>query len=71
MLSFMQGDQAVGLYNAAYRIVLLLLFIPTVINTAIFPVMSKLYDSSTDSLKIIVEKYFKYMILIGFQLEWQ
>lgn len=65
MLSFMQGDQAVGLYNAAYRIVLLLIFIPSVVNTAIFPVMSRLYESSTDSLKLIVEKYFKYMILIG------
>jgi O-antigen/teichoic acid export membrane protein len=65
MLSFMQGDQAVGLYNAAYRIVLLLIFIPAVVNTAIFPVMSRLYESSTDSLKLIVEKYFKYMILIG------
>jgi O-antigen/teichoic acid export membrane protein len=68
MLSFMQGDQAVGLYNAAYRIVLLLLFIPAVINTAIFPVMSRLYGSSTESLKMIVEKYFKYMILIGVPL---
>jgi O-antigen/teichoic acid export membrane protein len=65
MLSFMQGDQAVGLYNAAYRIVLLLLFIPTVVNIAIFPIMSRLYESSTNSLKLIVEKYFKYMILIG------
>ena len=46
MLSFMQGNDAVGLYNAAYRIVLLLLFIPTVINSAIFPVMSRLYVSS-------------------------
>jgi len=65
MLSFMQGDHAVGLYNAAYRIVLLLIFIPAIINTAIFPVMSKLYETSTSSLKTIVEKYFKYMILIG------
>ncbi|MDD3985471.1 MAG: flippase, partial [Methanobacterium sp.] len=68
MLYFMQGDQAVGLYNAAYRIVLLLLFIPTVINAALFPVMSKLYGSSPNSLKLIVEKYFKYMILIGVPL---
>ncbi|WP_048190960.1 flippase [Methanobacterium sp. SMA-27] len=65
MLSFMQGNQAVGLYNAAYRIVLLLLFIPTVINAAIFPVMSRLYGSSSNSLSKIVEKYFKFMILIG------
>ncbi len=65
MLSFMQGNEAVGLYNAAYRIVLFLLFIPTVINSAIFPVMSRLYVSSSNSLEKIVEKYFKFMILIG------
>jgi O-antigen/teichoic acid export membrane protein len=65
MLSFMQGNQAVGLYNAAYRIVLLLLFIPSVINIAIFPVMSRLYGSSRGALKKIVEKYFKLMILLG------
>ncbi|MFZ0441867.1 MAG: flippase [Methanobacterium sp.] len=65
MLSFMQGNEAVGLYNAAYRIVLFLLFIPTVINSAIFPVMSRLYVSSSNSLEQIVEKYFKFMILIG------
>ena len=68
MLSFMQGNDAVGLYNAAYRIVLLLLFIPTVINSAIFPVMSRLYVSSHNSLEKIVEKYFKFMLLIGIPL---
>jgi len=65
MLSFMQGNEAVGLYNAAYRIVLLLLFIPGAINVAIFPLMSRLYGSSRKSLEIITEKYFKSMILLG------
>ena len=65
MLSFMVGNLAVGLYNAAYRIVLLLRFIPIVINMAIFPVMSKLYGSSDSSLKLVVEKYLKFMILIS------
>lgn len=68
MLSFMQGNQAVGIYNAAYKIVLVLLIIPTVINAAIFPVMSRMYGSSRKSLEIIVEKYFKLMIMIGVPL---
>lgn len=67
MLFFMQGNQAVGLYNVAYRIVLVLLFIPIVINTAIFPVMSRMYGKS-GKLKKIVEKYFKLMLLIGIPL---
>lgn len=65
MLSFMVGDQAVGIYNAAYRIVLILLFIPIVINAALFPVMSRLYGTSRESLQKITEKYFKFMILIS------
>lgn len=65
MLSVMQGNDAVGLYNAAYRIVLLLLFIPGVINVAIFPVLSRLYGSSNNALEKIIEKYFKLMILCG------
>jgi O-antigen/teichoic acid export membrane protein len=65
MLSFMVGNEAVGIYNAAYRIVLILLFIPVVINAAVFPVMSRLYGSSSDSLQKITEKYFKFMLLIS------
>jgi O-antigen/teichoic acid export membrane protein len=65
MLSFMVGNEAVGIYNAAYRIVLVLLFIPIVINAAVFPVMSRLYGSSSDSLQRITEKYFKFMLLIS------
>lgn len=68
MLSFMQGPEAVGLYNVSYRIVLILLFVPIVINTAIFPVMARLYESSKNSLRKIVSKYFKFMILIGIPL---
>jgi len=65
MLFFMQGGEAVGIYGASYRLVLVLLFIPSAINAAIFPVMSRLYSSSEHSLKKIVAKYFKYMIFIG------
>lgn len=69
MLSFMVGNEAVGIYNAAYRIVLILMFIPVVINAAVFPVMSRLYGSSSDSLQKITEKYFKFMLLISIPME--
>ncbi len=65
MLSVMQGTEAVGLYSAAYRIMLIMLFIPNAVNLAIFPVMSQYYTSSKDSLKMVHERYFKYMILLG------
>ena len=65
MLSLMKGDEVVGWYNAAYRIVLVFLFIPIAFNSAIFPLMSRFYVSSKDSLKFMFEKHFKYMLIIG------
>jgi O-antigen/teichoic acid export membrane protein len=65
MLSLMKGDEVVGWYNAAYKLMLILLFIPGVINMAIFPSMSRFYISSKNSLKLMYEKYFKFMFMIG------
>ena len=65
MLSVIVGTEAVGFYSAAYRIMLVMLFIPTAVNLAIFPLMSRYYTSSKDSLKHVHERYFKYMILLG------
>ena len=65
MLSLMQGNEVVGWYNAAYRLTLVLLFIPNVINLAVFPKMSQYYGSSKSSLNLFYEKYFKYMLILG------
>lgn len=65
MLSFLQGNDVVGLYNAAYRLILVLLFIPGIINITIFPYMSRFHISSKDSLKLINQTYFKIMTVIG------
>ncbi|MEG3224056.1 MAG: hypothetical protein BME94_00670 [Methanobacteriales archaeon Met13] len=64
-LSFFQGNGAVGIYNAAYKLGMVFLFIPTVFNLSIFPVMSKFYINSQNSLKKTVGKYFDFMVLIG------
>lgn len=66
MLSLMKGDEVVGWYSAAYRIVLTLLFVPGAFNSAVFPLMSRFYISSDRSLRFMFEKHFKYMLLIGF-----
>ncbi len=65
ILSIIKGPDAVGLYNASYRLILVLLFIPVVFNNALFPLMSQYYLSSMDSLKFTFEKLFKIMILIA------
>lgn len=65
MLSLSKGDEVVGWYNAAYRLVLVLLFIPIVFNSSVFPLMSQYFISSKDSLRFSFEKLFKSMIFIG------
>jgi O-antigen/teichoic acid export membrane protein len=65
MLSLMQGNEVVGWYNAAYRLTLILLFIPSTINQAIFPSMARFHTSSINSLRVICEKYFRLMLIIG------
>jgi O-antigen/teichoic acid export membrane protein len=68
MLSFMKGDEIVGLYNVSYRLIMMLLILPSIINVTIFPAMSKFSISSSNSLNFIFRKYFKYMCIIGVPL---
>jgi len=69
LLSIIKGNEAVGFYSAAYRIMLVLLFVPNAVNVAIFPPMSRLYGSSSrSSLRLMHEKYFKFMIITGIPL---
>ncbi|MBP2046145.1 flippase [Methanobacterium aggregans] len=65
ILSVMVSTEVVGWYNAAYRILAVMLFIPILLNTVLFPVMSQFYVTSKDSFKLVYEKYFKYMAMIG------
>jgi O-antigen/teichoic acid export membrane protein len=51
MLSLMKGDAAVGWYNASYRLIESLMFIPVSIIGALFPVLSQLSVESKDKLK--------------------
>ena len=65
MLSLMKGDEVVGWYNAAYRLIVIALLIPIVFNSAIFPVMSRFFISSKAALQFAYERYFKYMVLLS------
>ena len=65
MLSVMKGDAVVGWYSAAYNLVFAFEPIVFIFMSAVFPVMSKLFVSSTDSLKIAYEKSIKYLLIIG------
>lgn len=68
MLSVMSGNEAVGLYNAAYRLIFLFLALYNVYIIAIFPVMSSFYKTSKESLKFAFERSFKYLLIISIPL---
>ena len=66
MLSLIVGDQAVGWYNAAHRFMLAMMFIPSAVMKAIFPVLSKYYKDSLTRFIQLFTTSFKIMFLIGF-----
>lgn len=65
MLSFMKGYEATGWYNASYKIIDSLSFIPFVIIPIVFPVMSKFYKDSRNLLQILYEKLIYYLFIIA------
>jgi O-antigen/teichoic acid export membrane protein len=65
LLLIINGDEAVGYYNAAYGLMTALMFLPSVYVLAIFPLLSQLHVSSKDLLKRSYEKSFKYLIILG------
>ncbi|MGB9980658.1 flippase [Methanobacterium sp.] len=65
LLSIIDGNTAVGIYNAAYRLIEVLIFIPAVFTASIYPVISRFHISSRESLKIAYKKSFKYLVILG------
>jgi O-antigen/teichoic acid export membrane protein len=65
MLSYSKGNEVVGWYNAAYRLIMILLILPQILNTALFPVMSNFYTNSSDKFRFIQLKSFKYMMVLA------
>jgi O-antigen/teichoic acid export membrane protein len=68
MLSVMKGDAVVGWYNAAYNLVLGLQPIPFIFGSALFPLMSRSFVSSPNSVAVIYEKALRYLFILGLPL---
>jgi len=65
MLSMLKGDEAVGYYSAAYRLVEALIIIPSILSTSLYPVFSNFYVSAKETLNLVYEKAFKLLLIIG------
>ena len=70
MLSFMKGDEVVGWYNAAYRLVFAVLFIPRATMKAVFPALSRYYKTSMKSFNDLFQMSFKIMLILGLPLSF-
>ncbi len=69
LLSIMKGNQMVGWYNAAFRLVLGLTFIPIAFSEAVYPLISRYFSKSQSELiKITLFRIMKYMFLIALPL---
>lgn len=67
-LSLWRGDTETGLFTAPLRLVLGTTFIPTAFVGAIYPVLSRIFVTSTDKLGNILERALKYMIILAVPL---
>lgn len=65
LLSLIKGQEIVGIYSAAYRLIIVLLSIPVVMGVVVFPIMSRFHVSSKKSLEKIFKKFLKLIIVIG------
>lgn len=64
LLSVFQGELAVGLYSAAYRLVGFGSVVATSYTNAAFPYMSQLYEKSKEKFQQVGEKSIKYMLAL-------
>jgi len=65
MLSFMQGDQAAGLYSACYNLFILAGLLPVLATAAVFPSFSNLYATAREKLRQNYRKGLKILILLA------
>ncbi len=65
MLERMKGTYEVGIYSAAYNLLLGVTFIPLMFSNAIYPVFSRYYLKDKSLLKFAYRKSFQYMLMFG------
>lgn len=66
ILKFFKTYEIVGFYNAAYKLIDGLTFIPVVIIIVIFPIMVKFHLEDRKRLQILFQSSIKYLFLIAF-----
>ncbi len=66
MLKLMKGDEMVGLYSAAYKLIEVLTILPSAIIMVLFPSLVKDYNIDIIKLKERMKRSLKYFVSMGF-----
>lgn len=62
LLSYLKGSYDVGIYGAAYKFLEALVFIPSTISLALFPILVKLHEVNQNEMKKVI---FNILIVMG------
>ncbi|MBI3051395.1 flippase [Candidatus Woesearchaeota archaeon] len=65
LLQMLTNYEAVGIYNAAYRALDALYFIPSAVITAVFPAMSRLHATDKPLLRTLFRRAFYYLLILA------
>jgi len=65
LLTFFAGPEATGIYGIGYRVVKLLIRIPRVIRTVIFPSLARKYEQASDNFAEFFELVFKSIFVLS------
>jgi O-antigen/teichoic acid export membrane protein len=65
VLSLTSTNVQVGIYSAAYKLMLMLVFIPSLMTSALYPVLYQLGESNKDQHQNTIEKVFKVLSAVG------
>jgi O-antigen/teichoic acid export membrane protein len=68
LLSSMQGDSSVGLYNAALTLLNATILVPYILISSVLPVMSRYYVTSLDLFNTMYDRVFKLLMAVGLPL---
>jgi O-antigen/teichoic acid export membrane protein len=65
ILSLLKGNEAVGIYTAAYKLIEILIFVPSIFAISVFPVLSNFHINSQNLIEFSYKKIYKYLCLLG------
>lgn len=64
-LSWTATSEEVGIFSAAYKLILILVFIPSMMTSALYPVLYQLGATDRDQHQGVIEKVFKALSAVG------